>query len=160
MVLEGLIGGHSFPLIERFKFSFLLFVFREFIFFFRIFWSFFDSALSPNEELGEMWTPIGIMPVNPWGIPLFNTVVLLRRGVTLTWAHHNLLAGKNTSAGLIATIVLATIFEVAQYVEFKEAPFSMSDGVFGSIFFFGTGFHGLHVIFGHLFLSYNLVRLY
>jgi cytochrome c oxidase subunit 3 len=60
---------------------------------------------------------------------------------------------------IVSTILLAMRFEVAQYVEFKESTFSIRDGVYGSIFFFGTGLHGLHVIFGHLFLTYNLVRL-
>lgn len=61
--------------------------------------------------------------------------------------------------GLATTLVLAFFFEGAQYVEFREATFSIRDGVFGSVFYFGTGFHGLHVIFGHIFLAYNLLRI-
>lgn len=102
---------------------------------------------------------MGITPISPYSIPLFNTVVLLRSGATLTWAHHCVLSGKNPIPGIVLTILLAVMFEFAQYVEFKESTFSMRDGVYGRIFFFGTGLHGLHVIFGHLFLTYNLIRL-
>lgn len=84
VVLEGLAGNHTFQLIASFKFTFLLFIFSEVIVFFRVFWAFFDSSLSPREELGEVWVPIGVTPIRPFSIPLFNTVVLLSRGVTLT----------------------------------------------------------------------------
>lgn len=57
-------------------------------------------------------------------------------------------------------MLLATVFEVAQYFEYREATFSISDGIFGSVFYFGTGFHGIHVLLGHAFLTVNLVRLY
>jgi len=103
---------------------------------------------------------MGITPVNPFGIPLFNTVVLLRRGVTATYAHHKLLINLNTLPSMLRTLILAFFFEVAQYIEFRERTFSISDGVYGRIFFFGTGFHGLHVIFGHSFLIFNTFRLY
>nr|QJQ35671.1 cytochrome c oxidase subunit III [Acrobeloides varius] len=161
VVLEGMSGYHSYQLMESFKFSFLLFIFSEVMFFASIFWAFFDAALSPSVEVGEEWSPLGINPVNPYGIPLFNTVVLLSSGATLTWSHNTLLSNEKSSSkiSLFLTLILAFMFESAQYVEFKEATFSMSDGVYGSIFYFGTGFHGLHVIFGHLFLTYNFFRL-
>lgn len=159
IVLEALSGNHTSQLINSLKFSFLLFIFREVIFFGSIFWTFFDRSLSPNIELGENWSPIGINPVNPYGIPLFNSVVLLRRGISLTWAHSCLLSKKSPILGILLTLLLALIFEIAQYVEFKEATFSIRDGIFGRVFYFGTGFHGLHVIFGHIFLTYNLFRI-
>jgi len=102
---------------------------------------------------------LGINPINPYGVPLFNTVILLRRGATLTWAHHNLLVKRSTTIPIVYTLVLATMFEVTQYVEYKGATFSISDGVYGRVFYFGTGFHGIHVILGHLFLAFNLFRL-
>jgi len=60
---------------------------------------------------------------------------------------------------LSVTILLGLLFSMLQGFEYVEAPFSMSDSVYGSTFFIATGFHGLHVIIGSTFLTVNLLRL-
>jgi len=160
VILESDAGNHSRHMADAMRFAFSLFVLREAIFFFGIFWAFFDSALSPTLEIGGVWPPVGIVPINPFGIPLFNTVVLLRRGVTLTWSHYSLLRKEDAKPGLVLTVLLSFLFEGAQYVEYREATFRIRDGIFGRCFYFGTGFHGLHVIFGHIFLLFNLYRVH
>ena len=80
---------------------------------------------------------------------------------TVTWSHHSLIAGdrKNALLALIYTIVLALIFTGVQLYEYYNAPFTISDGAFGSCFFFGTGMHGCHVLIGSIFLSVGLYRM-
>ena len=91
---------------------------------------------------------------------MLNTVVLLSSGVRVTWAHHSLLcgAGKDSIAGLVITVLLGFYFTFLQAMEYFECRFSLRDGVYGTTFFVATGFHGLHVIIGRLFLGVCLYR--
>jgi cytochrome c oxidase subunit 3 len=101
---------------------------------------------------------MGIEPVNPFELPLLNTVILLSSGATITYAHHSLIKGDRKGAiyGSIYTVILALIFTFFQGVEYNVSSFTISDGAFGTCFFFGTGFHGFHVIIGTIFLSVAL----
>src|ERR1700710_990067 len=101
---------------------------------------------------------MGIQAINPFELPLLNTVILLSSGVSVTYAHHSLIEGNRAGAlyGLVYTIVLAVIFTALQGIEYTVSSFTISDGIFGSCFYFGTGFHGLHVIIGTIFLSVGL----
>jgi cytochrome c oxidase subunit 3 len=104
---------------------------------------------------------VGIQAINPFELPLLNTVILLSSGVTVTFAHHSLIQGNRSGAlyGLVYTIILAVLFTSLQVVEYSVSSFTITDGVFGSCFYFGTGFHGLHVIIGTIFLSVGLWRV-
>lgn len=81
--------------------------------------------------------------------------------VTVTYAHHSLIQGnrKGSLNGLVVTAILALIFTAFQGVEYTVSSFTISDGAYGSCFYFGTGFHGLHVIIGTAFLAVGLWRI-
>ena len=158
----GLLGKHSFIVELGLRRGILLFIISEAFFFLSFFWSYFHSSLSPNIELGSSWPPIRIIPFNPLGIPLLNSIVLLSSGVSVTWAHHSLIKGlhSQTIMGLIITIGLGLYFSILQAYEYIKARFDIRDRVFGSTFYVATGFHGLHVIVGTLFLIAAWIRLY
>jgi cytochrome c oxidase subunit 3 len=101
---------------------------------------------------------MGIEAVNPFELPLLNTVILLSSGITVTYAHHSLIQGNRQGVlyGLIFTVVLAIIFTFFQGVEYSVSSFTISDGAFGSCFYFSTGFHGIHVMIGTAFLAVGL----
>ncbi|POS81660.1 cytochrome c oxidase subunit III (mitochondrion), partial [Erysiphe pulchra] len=84
---------------------------------------------------------MGIEAINAFELPLLNTVLLLASGVTVTYAHHSLIQGNRNGAlyGTMFTIVLALVFTAFQGVEYSVSSFTLSDGAFGSCFFFGTG---------------------
>lgn len=156
IIAEGsFIGDHTLAVQKGLSLGVILFIISEALFFMAIFWAFFHSALTPTVELGAQWPPLGIDPINPFELPLLNTVILLSSGATVTYAHHSIIKGdrEGTLYGSLATILLAIIFTVFQGIEYSVSSFTISDGAFGTCFFFGTGFHGLHVIIGTLFLS-------
>jgi len=83
-----------------------------------------------------------------------NTLILLLSGCTVTWAHHALLEGdrKGLIQGLGCTILLGALFTCVQAYEYSHAAFGFKDGIYSSVFFMATGFHGFHVLIGTLFL--------
>jgi len=110
-------------------------------------------------KLGGDFTPMG-----PWGIPAFNTFVLLSSGATITWAHWGLKAENNKQmvAGLIATVCLGVLFVFMQAYEYghayTELNLTLETGIYGSTFYMLTGFHGFHVSMGAIMLMAILSR--
>ncbi len=155
------LGNHTLAVQRGINMGVALFIVSEALFFLAIFWAFFHSALSPTVELGAQWPPMGIDAVNPFELPLLNTVILLSSGVTVTYAHHSVIQGNRGGAlyGLVATVLLAVIFTALQGVEYSVSSFTISDGTYGSCFYFGTGFHGLHVMIGTAFIAVGLWRV-
>jgi cytochrome c oxidase subunit 3 len=162
VIREGTFGGHHTKLVQRgLRIGMILFIISEVFFFLAFFWAFFHSSLSPSVELGSIWPPKGIEALSPWEVPLLNTIILLSSGATLTWSHHALICGNRKEAilGLSLTILLGIIFTSLQLMEYYEAGFTISDGVYGSTFYGATGLHGLHVIIGTTFLLVCFFRL-
>lgn len=163
VVREGTYQGlHTVRVVRGLRWGIILFITSEVLFFFRFFWAFFHSSLSPTVEVGIIWPPLGIQPFNPFQIPLLNTTILLSSGATVTWAHHAIIESKHSEAlqRLGLTIILGFYFTFLQAFEYFEASFTIADSVYGSTFFVATGFHGLHVIIGSIFLLVCWYRLY
>lgn len=62
-----------------------------------------------------------------------------------------------TLLGCMFTVVLAFLFTYLQGLEYVNAPFNISDGVFGSTFYMSTGFHGAHVIIGTIAICVSFI---
>ena len=162
IVREGLYQGfHTGQVSVGLRWGIILFITSEVCFFFAFFWAYFHSRLVPTFELGSCWPPVGLDFLNPFSVPLLNTAVLLASGVRVTWAHHSLIEKDRLGGlyGLVVTVFLGGYFTYLQACEYYDASFSLRDSVFGSVFFVATGFHGLHVLIGRVFLLVCLIRV-
>nr|YP_003406726.1 cytochrome c oxidase subunit III [Microcosmus sulcatus]CAL23095.2 cytochrome c oxidase subunit III [Microcosmus sulcatus] len=155
------LGFHLLNVQRGLRIGMGLFITSEVFFFLGFFWTFFHSGLATTSELGYSWPPMGMDVLDPMAVPLLNTVVLLSSGVTVTYSHYSLVQGSfwDSVVGLGFTLVLGVFFTLLQLMEYFEAPFTISDSVYGSIFFMATGFHGFHVIVGSIFLAICLLRM-
>ena len=152
---------HTLAVQRGLRLGMILFIVSEIMFFFAFFWAFFHSSLSPVFNIGGVWPPKAITIIPTTSIPLTNTFFLLSSGATVTWAHHSIIvrAKKQAIISLIFTIILAFLFTLLQAVEYLDAPFTISDSVYGSCFYMTTGFHGFHVFIGTCFLFISFLRI-
>lgn len=161
VVREGLFQGfHTKVVYKGLRIGIFLFIISEVFFFIGFFWAYFHMSLSPRIEIGSVWPPKGIKLFNPYDIPLLNTVILISSGFVVTWSHYSLICNKiqERKLRLLLTIILGIFFSIIQLIEYKECYFCISDGIFGSLFFILTGFHGIHVLVGTIFLLVNYIR--
>ena len=82
------------------------------------------------------------------------TVILLSSSIAMHLAV--LAARREDRAGsvrwLVATVAMGSVFVANQAWEYADAPFQIGSHAYGSIFYLMTGFHGLHVVGGLIFL--------
>ena len=167
-VKESHQGHHTRVVSMHLRYGMILFIASEVMFFVAWFWAFFDASLFPaevhqvmrTEFTGGQWPPKGIEVLDPWHLPLFNTIILLLSGTTVTWAHHALLHNERgmLKAMLAITVALGILFSGVQAYEYMHAPFTFHDSIYGATFFMATGFHGFHVLVGTIFLLICLFR--
>ncbi|MGL4406111.1 MAG: cytochrome c oxidase subunit 3 [Notoacmeibacter sp.] len=167
-VKEAHAGAHTRVVSLHLRYGMIMFIASEVMFFVAWFWAFFDASLFYNEAqqvlrgeyTGGQWPPKGVEVLDPLHLPLYNTVILLLSGTTVTWAHHALLHNDRNGLkwGLALTVGLGIIFSCVQAYEYSIAPFSFSGSLYGATFYMATGFHGFHVLVGTIFLIVCLFR--
>ncbi|MEO0497620.1 MAG: cytochrome c oxidase subunit 3 [Pseudomonadota bacterium] len=169
-IKESKAGDHT-PVVQlHLRYGMIMFIASEVMFFVAWFWAFFDASLFADEAIqvsrveytGAQWPPKGLEVLDPLHLPLFNTIILLLSGTTLTWAHHALIHDdKKTMKNLLAiTIALGALFMGVQAYEYAVASgfISFSGSLYGATFYMATGFHGFHVAVGAIFLFVCLIR--
>jgi cytochrome c oxidase subunit 3 len=190
IISEGTFQGkHTSKVQRNLRIGFTLFIVSEIMLFLSFFWAFFHFSLAPAIEIGGVWPPMDSSLIYPYGIPLLNTIILVISGGSLTWVHIIIVNRKSyyildlilniiniikTQLTIflkkifksdfffpfLATLGLAILFTGLQAMEYAEAPFSINDGVFGSVFYMTTGLHGLHVIIGTIFITVGFIRFF
>lgn len=148
-------GPYPAVVAQGLRIGFGLFIASEVMFFVGFFWGFLDASLTSPK-----WPPPTIHPIDPFDWPYLNTLILLLSGTTLTSAYQGMLEGcrKEFLQGLGLTIGLGILFTMVQAYEYGHATFGFRDGIYPSVFYMATGFHGLHVLIGVAFLSFCWIR--
>ncbi|MCK8079894.1 cytochrome c oxidase subunit 3 [Vibrio sp. 1CM24A] len=188
VITESLSGLYSEQISRSFRQGMSWFIFSEIMFFGAFFGALFYARMisvpwiggAGNNEMTHevLWpmfqsiwplttTPDGVTTqAMPWqGIPLKNTIILLLSSVTLHMAHISLEQNKRMAliVWLEITIVLAgffLFFQVEEYLHaYQEMGLTLQSGIYGNTFFLLTGFHGLHVCLGTIFLIVLLARV-
>jgi cytochrome c oxidase subunit 3 len=101
----------------------------------------------------EVWPPAGVSLET--GRTAVATAVLVASSFTM---HGAVKAGERDDrrgaiTWLAVTALLGLLFLSNQAVEYAQADFRISSHAYGSAFYLMTGFHGLHVIGGLLFMG-------
>jgi cytochrome c oxidase subunit 3 len=165
-----------------FRWGMSWFIFSEVMFFAAFFGALFYMRVLSVPWLGDLdhkilwpdftadWPVAGpglkqmFTPMEAWGIPALNTLILLSSGATVTWAHWGLKKNnrKQLIWGLVMTVALGILFLVFQADEYihayTELNLRLTTGAYGATFFMLTGFHGAHVTIGTIMLIAILGR--
>jgi heme/copper-type cytochrome/quinol oxidase subunit 3 len=152
---------HTITVQKGLRLGMILFIVSEIMFFFAFF-GLFSFKYSSSYNIGGVWPPKAITTMEYLYSSFNKYFFLLTSGATVTWAHHALVARakKHTLIALIFTLILAIFLQVYKGFEYVNAPFNISDGIYGSCFYMATGFHGFHVFVGTLLYLYLLLELF
>ncbi|MBU1437509.1 MAG: cytochrome c oxidase subunit 3 [Gammaproteobacteria bacterium] len=185
---ESMSGLYSKQMDRSFRQGMSWFIFSEVMFFFAFFGALFyarliampwlDGASNNAMTAAILWpdfsahwpmikTPGGTeTTAMPWqGLPLYNTIILLTSSVTLQFAHTAMEQNKRGQLKLmlLLTVLLGATFLVLQGYEYMHAyqdlGLKLDSGIYGNTFFLLTGFHGMHVTLGAIFLLVMLLRI-
>ncbi|RLU00475.1 MAG: cytochrome c oxidase subunit 3 [Ketobacter sp.] len=186
-IKESLANMNSAQMDRSYRMGMMWFIFSEVMFFGAFFGALFYVRILAVPWLGgageeamthellwpdfqAMW-PLTLTPggqtteaMPAWGLPFLNTVLLVTSSITLTIAHHALVAGQRNKllVSLFLTLVLGfafLFFQVEEYVHaYSEMGLTLDAGIYGSTFFMLTGFHGMHVTIGATMLTIMFLR--
>ncbi len=121
------------------------------------FWAYFDRLFHLSYVTGFLSVPTTVETIRWFQEPLYATILLLGQGYTANSSYYlfkcnDILSLKKAYFFSFLTNLLGCIFLYIQYLEYNHLNFTISDTVYCSVFYVLTGFHGIHVILGNLFL--------
>ncbi len=107
-----------------------------------------------------LWGSGSFVPSLPkFDLAVPGTAILLLSSVTVWWGERGARNGsrRQMALGLIATVVLGSVFVVIQLVEWAQKPFHFNSSTYSALYFTVTGFHMAHVVIGLIILAVLLL---
>ena len=131
----------------------LLFIVSEIMFFAGLFGSYFQLRAGH-----KVWPPPGFTLDVPIAVLL--TAILVTSSFTMQYAVTRIRAGDHTGMvrGLTVTLVLGAVFLAGQLYDYMHLGFGIATGIYGTLFYTLTGFHGAHVFGGVVTMAIVLWR--
>ena len=138
----------------------MLFIASEVMFFAALFAAYFNAKATlpvfPPEGYEDV---LQVIPV-----PLIATAILITSSFTMQWGTSRIRKGDRTglNRAVAVTLALGVIFLGIQLYDYWELVtvegFSIDSGIYGTLFYTMTGFHGAHVLGGVIGLAVILSR--
>jgi len=160
VVEESFFGKYTKKLRSALLYGFLLFLISEALLFGSFFWVYFDRIFHLSYVTGCLSVPTSVEIIRWFKEPLYASLVLFTSGYTCNVSYYmfklnNIHSLKKAYFYSFLTNLLGFIFLYIQYLEYNHLNFTISNSVYCSVFYVLTGFHGLHVIIGNLFLMFQ-----
>ena len=157
VIEESYYGKYTKKIRSALLFGFILFLLSEVMLFGSFFWVYFDRLFHLSYVTGFLSVPTSVETIRWFKEPLYATIVLFASGWTANYSYYMFKMNDITSLKKayflsVLTNFLGCVFLYIQYMEYNHLNFTISDTVYCAIFFVLTGFHGLHVIIGNIFL--------
>jgi cytochrome c oxidase subunit 3 len=152
-------AGHADTGINTALLGMLLFIGSELMFFAGLFAAYFNARAAAPQ-----WPPEGVTFIQPVPLPLIVTGILVTSSFTMQWAVGRIRKGDRAgmNRAIVVTLVLGITFlflQVYDYLELvQEHGFGINSGIYGTLFFTLTGFHGAHVFGGVVGMTVILLR--
>jgi cytochrome c oxidase subunit 3 len=162
IMLESLIfGKYNRKVRGALAYGFMLFLVSETFIFGGFFWGYFDRLFDSSVLTGGTGLPYGVEPLFLSFKPIYATLLLVVSGYFANWGIYFIHLGRSDYAELYGcfSVIFGIAFLAIQVSEYSTLSFTIADSVYGSCFYFLTGFHGLHVSIGLLFLIMQVDRI-
>jgi cytochrome c oxidase subunit 3 len=157
-------GGHPTQGVNTAFLGMLLFIGSELMFFAGLFGAYFNTRAAALAA-GQAWPPEGTEHfIEPGLIPLVATTILIASSFTMQWALVRIKRGDRTgmNRALAITLLMGVVFLGMQVYDYFELlnhyGFGINSGIYGTLFYTMTGFHGAHVFGGVVGIAIVLLR--
>lgn len=151
-IIESDMGMHTEVVKRNLVSGVWIFIASEAALFFALLWSCIHLGMAPNVQIQMQWPPVGIEAVGWDKRALVMSAVLAASYYSANVAMVSK-DPKMVMAALATTVGFGALFLGDQYLEYNELPFTITDSAYGSTFFITTGFHGMHVLLGAIWLA-------
>lgn len=157
-------AGHAQGGVNTALLGMLLFIGSEIMFFAGLFAAYFNARASAV-AFGQPWPPEGLEHIiEPGLIPVVATIILIISSGTMQYALWRIRKGDRTgmNRALAVTLIMGIVFLGMQAFDYYELViehgFGINSGIYGTLFFTMTGFHGAHVFGGVVGIAIVLLR--